>query len=115
MIAFSESIPIDKLQKMKLLDMPDLFSKRISNIFKLMGLIYPHEDIVKAEQNIMTGTKEATAYAVEMLDNTLKKEVKDVIFPMVENLTLFERVERCRVLLASYPALKVTNGERFDS
>jgi hypothetical protein len=106
LIGFSETTVIEKLHNTRLNDMPDHFSKRISNIFKLMGLIYPHEEIVKAEQNIMSGTKEATAYAIEMLDNILKKDVKDVIFPLVENLTLSERVSRCRILLASYPPLR---------
>ena len=115
LIAFSETIAKDKTRNIKLNQMPDHFLKRISNIFKLMGLIYPHEDIIKAEQNIMSGTKEATAYAIEMLDNILKKDVKDVIFPLVENLTLSERVSRCRILLTSYPAFKVMNGERFDT
>ena len=93
----------------------DRFSKLNSDIFKLLGLIYSHEDISKAEQNIRAGTKEATAYAIEMLDNILKKDVKDVIFPLVEDLTLTERAERCKNLLTTYPAFKVTNGERFNS
>lgn len=115
LISFSEAIAKDRLQYKILIDLPDRFLTKISDVFKLLGLIYPHEDITKAEQNIMTGTKEATAYAIEMLDTILKKDVKDVIFPMVENLTLAERVERCRNLLASYPAFKVMNGERSNS
>jgi len=115
LIAFAETIAGDETKKIKLSELPDRFSKLIAEIFKLMGLIYPHEDIVKAEQNIMAGTKEATAYAIEMLDNILKKDVKDVIFPLIENLTLSERAEKCRNLLTSYPAFKVRNGERFDS
>jgi AAA family ATP:ADP antiporter len=113
LIAFSETKTRDEMKDIKLSGLPDRFSQLTSEIFKLLGLIYPHEDIVKAEQNIRAGTKEATAYAIEMLDNILKKEVKDVIFPLIENLTLSERAERCRILLMSYPALKVTNGEKY--
>ncbi|MFC2164873.1 HEAT repeat domain-containing protein, partial [Acidobacteriota bacterium] len=115
LIAFSEEIARDRIKNIKSSDMPDRFSKLISDIFKLLGLIYSHEDIAKAEQNIRAGTKEATAYAIEMLDNILKKDMKDVIFPLIENLTFFERVARCRILLASHPVFKVMNGERFDS
>jgi len=115
LIAFSETLTKDIRQKKRLIDMPDHFTKLISDIFKLMGLLYPYEDIVKAEQNILTGTKEATAYAVEMLDNILKKDMKDVIFPLVENLTLYERTMKCRILLASHPAFRVMNGERINS
>jgi len=65
-----------------------------SDIFKLLGLFYPHEEILKAYQNIKTGTRNSVAYAVELLDNTLKREVRDVILPLVEDLTLSERRER---------------------
>jgi AAA family ATP:ADP antiporter len=63
----------------------------ISNIFKLLGLYYPHEDIVKAYQNLQTGTKDSVAYAIELLDNTLHKEMKDVILPLIEDLSPTER------------------------
>jgi AAA family ATP:ADP antiporter len=55
-----------------------------SNIFKLMGLLYSHDDIMKAYQNIQTGTKKSVAYALELLDNTLQKELRDLIIPLVE-------------------------------
>jgi ATP:ADP antiporter, AAA family len=65
-----------------------------SDIFKLLGLFYPHEEILKAYQNIKTGTPNSVAYAVELLENTLKKDVRDVILPLVEDLTLAERRQR---------------------
>lgn len=68
------------------------------DIFKLLGLIYPHEDIVKAFQNIQTGTKDSVAYAVELLDNTLEKEMRDAILPLVEDLSQEERVKACVAL-----------------
>lgn len=73
------------------------------NIFKLLGLIYPHEDMVKAYQNIQTGTKDAVAYAVELLDNTLQKEIKEAILPMVEDLSKEERLKTCLVLQKNMP------------
>ena len=71
------------------------------NIFKLLGLIYPHVDIFKAYQNIKTGTKESMDYAVELLDNLLEKETRDIVFPLVEDLPVEERVKKCRSLLKS--------------
>jgi AAA family ATP:ADP antiporter len=85
------------------LKMPNHMITRLSNIFKLLGLIYPHEDIMKSYQNIRTGTKDSVAYAVELLDNLLQKEIKDAIFPIIEDLPIIERVERCRVLLKNFP------------
>ncbi len=70
-----------------------------SNIFKLLGLYYPHEDIVKAYQNLQTGTKNSIAYAIELLDNTLNKEMKDAIMPLVEDLDPAERQREFQKIL----------------
>lgn len=61
------------------------------DIFKLLGLYYSHEDIVKARQNIKTGTPISVANAVELLDNTLKKDMKDFVIPLVEDLPAAQR------------------------
>ena len=74
-------------------------SASFMNTFRLLGLIYPHEDIIKAFQNIRTETKDSMAYAVELLDNILEKEMRDVVFPLVEDLPLEERVKRCLNLI----------------
>ncbi|MGQ9672201.1 MAG: Npt1/Npt2 family nucleotide transporter [Candidatus Aminicenantales bacterium] len=71
------------------------------NVFKLLGLIYPRQDMMKAYQNLRTGTKDSVAYALELLDNVLDKEMRDLIFPLVEDLPPEERLRRCRTLLES--------------
>ena len=75
------------------------------NIFKLLGLIYSHEDIFKAYQNIRTATKDSIDYAVELLDNILPKEIRDAVFPLIEDLPLEERVKRCRILMKAFPKI----------
>ncbi len=78
------------------------FSQTIANIFKLLGLVYSHEDMVKAYQNIQTGTKDSVAYAVELLDNTLEKEMRDAVLPMVEDLTREEKIRACLALQKNF-------------
>jgi hypothetical protein len=58
---------------------------------------------MKSYQNIRAGTKDSVAYAVELLDNLLQKGFKEAIFPIIENLSIRERVERCRILLQNFP------------
>lgn len=86
---------------------PKALSRRLNvaflNIFKLLELIYPREDIIRAYQNVRAGTKDSVAYAVELLDNILKKELKDIILPIVESASLEERVKKCRSLLRIFP------------
>ncbi|MGD9345245.1 MAG: hypothetical protein PVH84_05245, partial [Candidatus Aminicenantes bacterium] len=76
----------------------------LMDIFKLLGMIYPHEDIMKSYQNIRMGTKDSVAYAVELLDNILPKEIKEVLFPIVEDLSISEKVERCKILIKNIPS-----------
>jgi len=57
------------------------------NIFKLLGLYYPHEDVVKAYQNLKTGSKDSVAFAVELLDNTLKKDLRGIVLSLVEDMS----------------------------
>jgi hypothetical protein len=71
------------------------------DIFRVLGLTYPHEDIVKARQNIKTGTAYSVAYAIELLDNTLKKDIKDYVIPLVEDLTPEQKQQKFLRMLKS--------------
>ncbi|MBN1221819.1 MAG: hypothetical protein JXB23_01130 [Candidatus Aminicenantes bacterium] len=77
----------------------------LMNIFKLLGLIYSREDIIKAYQNIEIGTKDSVAYAIELLDNRIRKEMKDALFPLIEDLSPRSRLRKCRLLLKNFPIL----------
>jgi len=78
-------------------------SKSMMNVFKLLGLIYPYEDVAKAYQNIQAGTKDSVAYAVELLDNTLEKEIRQALLPLVEDLSQVERLKACVMLPKDFP------------
>jgi AAA family ATP:ADP antiporter len=81
------------------------------NVFKLLGLLYAHEDMIKAFQNLKTGTKDSVAYALELLENVLEKEMRDLVFPLVEDLSPEEKMKRCRHLLASLKTRKERHGQ----
>jgi hypothetical protein len=104
LIKFYETKSKVKKQKMSEKLLEELAASMM-NIFKLLGLIYPHEDIFRAYQNIRTATKDSVDYAVELLDNILPKDIRDVVFPLIEDLPLEERVKRCRALLKTFPKM----------
>ena len=79
--------------------MQNQLSAYFRDIFKLLGLFYPYEDIAKAYQNIERGTTDSVAYATELLDNTLKKDLRDVILPLIEDLSPAERKRRFQQVL----------------
>jgi hypothetical protein len=69
------------------------------NIFKLLGLYYPKEDVVTAFQNLKTGNKDSIDYAIEYLDITLKKDMKDIILPLIEDLAPSNRQRKFQKIL----------------
>lgn len=90
-------------------ELRDSLQKRLNthfrDIFKLMGLFYPHDDIAKAYQNIERGTKESTAYAIELLDNTLTKDLRDLLLPLIEDMSPHDRERRFQHILKSFPKI----------
>ncbi len=58
----------------------------LKQIFDLLSLFHPHEDIVRAYQNISLGTKKSVDYSLELLDNLLDQQLKTFIFPLIEDL-----------------------------
>jgi AAA family ATP:ADP antiporter len=82
--------------------LPEDLNVSLMNVFKLFGFIYLREDIMRAYQNIQVGTKDSVDYAIELLDNTLKKEMREIVIPLMEDLALEERVKRCRSCLKNF-------------
>ncbi len=71
----------------------DLYVRRI---FDLLTLTYPPEDIVKASQNILHGTRKSNDYSLSLLDDLLDRELKALLFPLIEALPLEERILRMK-------------------
>ena len=69
---------------------------RIKRIFDLMTLIFAPEDIVNAYQNILQGTARSVDYSLEHLDNILDRELKALLFPLIEDLPPGERALRLK-------------------
>jgi len=86
-IDFSEEIVLDRfateVRKSEGAAAPgDLIS-----LFKLLGLIHDHEDIFRAYQNFVKGTKDSVAYAIELLDNLVSLEIKARLFPLLDRFS----------------------------
>jgi len=69
---------------------------KVKRVFDLLTLIYPPEDIVKAYQNILQGTRKSVDYSLQLLDNLLDRELKAVLFPLIEDLPPDERARRLK-------------------
>ena len=70
----------------------------LKQIFDLLSLIHPHEDIVRAYQNISLGTKKSVDYSLELLDSLLDPQLKTFMFPLIEDLPEDQRLAQVRRL-----------------
>jgi len=73
--------------------------RSIRRIFELLSLVYPHEDMIKAYQNICSGTRKAMDYSLELLDNTVKREIMEVLLPLVEDIPLEDKARKGKKVL----------------
>ncbi len=73
----------------------------LADIFKLLGLYYPQKDIRAAYQNIKAGSRSAFANATEWLDNALKRDLKEALLPIIDDLDPEERAKRLQRTLKS--------------
>ena len=78
------------------------------------GLIVA-DDIVKAYQNICRGTPKSIDYSLELLANILANELKEFLFPLIEDLSPDERARRCGRLLRSLEARSGKTGLKGGS
>jgi ATP/ADP translocase/HEAT repeat protein len=87
-------------------DMEKNLARSLKQIFELLSLIYAPEDIIKSYQNICTGTKKSIDYSIELLDNILSKEVKEVLLPLIEDISFEDRVRKCKKMIKPLEKVK---------
>jgi len=85
--------------KAKISNLENNFANSIKHIFELLSLVYPREDIITVYQNITTGEKKAIDYSLELLDNILKKDIRDFLLPLIDDISFEDKISQCRKLL----------------
>lgn len=74
-------------------------ARSLKHIFELLSLIYPQEDIIRAYKNIITGTKKAIDYSIELIDNIVKREIMEVLLPLIDDIPFEDKVKKGRKML----------------
>lgn len=88
-------------------DLESELARSIRRIFELLSLVYPHEDMIKAYQNICSGARKALDYSLELLDNTVKKEIVEALLPLVEDIPLEDKARRGKKILKAIEKTKI--------
>jgi HEAT repeat protein len=63
-------------------------------VFCLLSYLYPAESVFRARDNLASPSPENQAYAIEVLDNLLGSEIRELTFPLLEPLSVQERSSR---------------------
>jgi AAA family ATP:ADP antiporter len=71
-------------------------TRAVRDIFHLLGLIHPQEDIRRAFQHFSSGGKKSMDYSLELLESMLKKDIKQFLLPLIDDAPFEERLRRCR-------------------
>jgi HEAT repeat protein len=65
----------------------------IDRIMLLLSFIYPSEAIRKAYESLKHVSSEKRAYALEAFDNLLPQDLKNMIFPLIDDIQLTQRLK----------------------
>jgi AAA family ATP:ADP antiporter len=87
-------------------DMEKNLARSLKHIFELLSFIYSPDDIIKAYQNICAGTKKSIDYSIELLDNILNREVKEVLIPLIDDISFEDRVRKCKKMIKPLEKIK---------
>jgi len=80
-------------------DLENNLARSLKHIFELLSLVYTHKDVIRAYQNICTGTRKALDYSLELLDNILKREIKEFLLPLIDDIPFEDKIRKCRKMI----------------
>ncbi len=64
------------------------------SILLMLAMIYPRDSILAAQADIASSSRDKRARAVEMLDSLLSQELKELVIPLVEDISTAQRHSR---------------------
>jgi AAA family ATP:ADP antiporter len=65
-----------------------------NKIFMLLSLVYEPNSIQLVRQNIESRTSEGVVYAIELLNVFIADELKPVLFPLLDEISIHEKIEK---------------------
>jgi len=92
----------DKKKEILARELEGNLARAMKHIFELLGLILPQEDIIRAYQNLQLGTKKSVDYSIELLENILRKDIKEMLLPLVEDRPFEDKVRFSRRMLKAF-------------
>ena len=83
---------------------------RRDNMLLLISFLFPSIVMLDTRANIDSKVQEMRVFALEILDNLLTGEIKQIVLPLLDDLTVSERLEQ---MAERFPQEKMSAEERF--
>lgn len=81
-------------------------------LFLLLAMLYPHHSVMQIKDNYESGVDEKRAYAVELLDNMVRQDLKEIVLPLLEEIPDNQRLTR---LSPHFSPARMTFHERLKN
>jgi AAA family ATP:ADP antiporter len=81
----------------------DKLDRTLDRIYRLLGLIYPWNDIADARFTIEHGRGRSRSNAVEYLDNLLRGAIRARVMPLVDEAPVEDKVRHANLVLRTRP------------
>jgi len=81
------------------------------HIYMLLSLVYDPESVALVKENIETGLSDGIAFAVELMDIFLAKDMKPKLFPLVDDIRVTDKIEKLQVF---FPRENYTHHETLN-
>ena len=85
-------------------------AKKKKNVFLLISLLYDSKTIEHILENIESGDSDSIIYALELTDMTVSEDIKEMLIPLIDDLTINECVNNFDIL---FPQEKLSVLERL--
>lgn len=83
-----------------------------AELFRLLSLLFDSRAMALVRDNLELGHQESTVYALEILDVVISRDIKPMLFPVVEELAPAKAVRR---LEAYFPRQRMDRLERLEA
>lgn len=67
------------------------------NIFILLSILYDPQSVQLVRENVESGTSEGIAFAIELLDLFIASDLKPLIFPLLDDISVNEKIKQLQV------------------
>ncbi len=85
---------------------------RRDNMLLLVSFLFPSIVMLNTRANLDSQVSGLRTFALEVLDNLLTTEIKQIVLPLLDDITVAERLEK---LAARFPQDRLAPPARFDS